>query len=226
MTDQVKHHDFVEVDYTGRLADGTVFDTTIEDVAKMNNFFSEKQKFGPIIICVGEQQILPGLDTSLIGKEIGTEFTITLTPEHAFGRRDIKNLKIVPMSTFKQHKMEPYPGLQIDVDGQMGTVMRISGGRVTVNFNHPLAGKEVVYEVKVHRKLTDTTEQIIAFLNTSLKVPADKISVELKEESANVTMPLNFPEQLNEMIGKKLAELTGLKEIKIGKKEDKAVKKE
>ncbi len=219
MADKVKHHDFIEVDYTGKLTDGTIFDTTVEEVAKKNNFFSEKQKFGSIVICVGEQQILPGLDAGLVDKEIGQEFTITLTPENAFGKRDIKNLKIVPISTFKQHKMNPYPGLQIDVDGQMGTVMRLSGGRVTVNFNHPLAGKEIVYEVKVHRKLTDTKEKIIAFLNTSLKVPLNNINVEIKEGSASVTMPINFPEQLNEMIGKKLAELTGLKEIKIGKEE-------
>ncbi len=224
MPEKVKLHDFIEVDYTGKLTDGTIFDTTIEDVAKKNNFFSEKQKFGSIVICVGEQQILPGLDAGLVDKEIGQEFTITLTPENAFGRRDIKNLKIIPISTFKQHKMNPYPGLQIDVDGQMGTVMRISGGRVTVNFNHPLAGKEVVYEVKVHRKLTDTKEQITAFLNTSLKVPLNDINVELTEESASVTTPINFPEQLNEMMGKKLAELTGLKEVKIGKAEDKTEK--
>ena len=224
MADKVKHHDFVEVDYTGKLTDGTIFDTTIEDVARKNNFFSEKQKFGSIVICVGEQQILPGLDAGLVGKEIGQEFTITLTPENAFGKRDIKNLKIVPVSTFKQHKMDPYPGLQIDVDGQMGTVMRISGGRVTVNFNHPLAGKEIVYDVKVHRKLTDTKEKIVAFLNTSLKVPLNNINVELTEESANVSLPINFPEQLNDVIGKKLAELTGLKEVKLRKAEDKAKK--
>lgn len=221
MTETIKNHDFVEVDYTGKLTDGTIFDTTIEKVAKDNKFFSEKMKFGPAVICVGEKQILPGLDDNLLDKEVGKEFTIKLMPEQAFGKRDIKNVKIMPLSSFREHEMNPYPGLQIDVDGQIGTVSKVSGGRVIVNFNHPLAGKEVVYEVIVHRKITDKKEQISYFLNSSLHVPRDKIKVEITEEKAKVSIPVTFPEQINKVIGEKLAELTGLKEVLLEKVEEK-----
>src|SRR3989339_1382317 len=129
MTEKIQLHDFVELDYTGKLADGMIFDTTLAEVAKKNGFYSEKAKYGSAIICVGEQQILSGLDQKLLDQEVGKELHFKLAPEEAFGKRDIKKVKIVPMSTFREHKLEPQPGLQIDVDGEMGTITRVSGGR-------------------------------------------------------------------------------------------------
>ena len=63
------------------------------------------------------------------------------------GKKDVKKVQLVPLATFKEHKLNPHPGLQVDFDGKIGTVMRVSGGRVMVNFNHPLSGKEIIYEI-------------------------------------------------------------------------------
>ncbi len=213
MTDTIKFHDFVEVDYTGKLTDGTIFDTTQEAVAKKNNLFSEKTKYGSLIVCVGEKQLLPGLDDELVGKEVGKEYTLTLAPENAFGKRDIKRLKVIPANTFREHKLDPHPGLQIDVDGEMGTVTSVSGGRVIVNFNHPLAGKEVVYTIKVNRVVTDAQEQIKAFLNATLRIPESQVKVEIKEEKATVELPVMLPPPLVDALTKKLVEVTGLKDM-------------
>ncbi|MBU0460023.1 MAG: peptidylprolyl isomerase [Nanoarchaeota archaeon] len=214
MTEKVNLHDFIVVDYTGKLKDGKIFDTTVEQVAKDNGFYEEKMKFGSATICVGEQQILPGLDQQLIGKEVGESFTVELGPEQAFGKRDVKKMRIMPISAFKEHNMQPQPGLQIDVDGQIGTITRVSGGRIIVNFNHPLAGKEVVYEVKISKKIIDHSEKIIAFLNTTLKIPEDKIKVEITEEKATVSLPTELPAQFTDIVAQKLAGLVKLKEIK------------
>lgn len=226
MTETIVEHDFVELDYTGKLTDGTVFDTTSQDVAKENNLPTENQKFSPATICVGENQILPGLDENLVGKDVGKEYTIKLTPEKAFGKRDIKKMRIVPMSTFKEHQVQPQPGLQIDVDGEMGTVMRVAGGRVIVNFNHPLAGREVVYVIKVNKKITDKEEQLKAFLNTTLRLPRENIKVRIEtdgsEEKAVIEIPMDLPPQFTDALGEKLAKLTKLKEIKFKKPEIKS----
>jgi len=117
--------------------------------------------------------------------------------------------------------MKPYPGLQIDVDGEMGLITRVSGGRIIVNFNHPLAGKDVIYNVNILRKITEQNQQLTAFLNSTLKIPADKIQVEISEEKAAVTIPAQLPEQFTEMIGKKLAELVKLKEVKFSSRKEK-----
>lgn len=215
MAEKVKLHDFVEIEYTGKLVDGTVFDTTVEDVAKNNKLFSSKVKYKPATICIGEKQLLAGLDAQLVDKEVGQSYTITLKPVEAFGKRDVKNMRIVPMSTFKEHNLQPQPGLQIDVDGEMGVVTQISGGRVIVNFNHPLAGREVMYDFKILNKITSAKEQVELFLATSLRLPKEMLKVHVLEGKASVELPFTLPESFLDALKKKLVELTGLKEIVI-----------
>lgn len=219
MTEKVQHHDFVELDYDGRLADGTVFDTTSEKVAKEHNLHSPQQKYKPAVICVGEKQVLPGLDAQLVDKELGKEYTAALTADKAFGKRDIKRVKIIPMNTFQQHKVQPHPGLQVDIDGEMGLVTSVSGGRVIVNFNHPLAGKEVSYSYTILRKVTDQKEKVTAFLSAVLRLPAEAINIEVKDNAATVTLPGELPAQISTILAQKLVGLTGLKDILFKKEE-------
>src|SRR3989338_10038942 len=172
----LKEHDFVEIDYIGRAAHGVVFDTTFESVAKEYNL-KLKTAYKPIIICIGEQQVLKGIDKSLVGKEVGKKYTLTLAPEEAFGKKDAKMIRLVPLRTFHKQKVQPQPGLQVDIDGTVATVLRISGGRVLVDFNHPLAGKEVMYELAIKRHVTDKAEQIKSFMKLIFPIDVD-VSVE------------------------------------------------
>ena len=224
MAEKVQNRDFVELDYTGRFTDGKIFDTTIEDVAHQAEIPHNHGGLKPVVVCVGEKQLLPGLDEELVGKEVGGTYTFNFSPEKAFGKRDIKKMRIVPMNTFKEHKVQPQPGLQIDVDGERGTVSRVSGGRVIVNFNHPLAGKEVVYDVTVRRKVTDKGEQIKTFLNTTLRMPVGQINVEIKEDKAEVEMPMKLPPQFTGALSEKMVELTGLKAVEFKVKSQEAKK--
>ena len=219
MSEKIKLHDFIEIDYTGKLADGAVFDTTDEKVAKEHHLHTPKQKYKPAVVCVGERQLLPGLDAQLVDKELGKEYTVALPPEKAFGKRDIKLVKIMPMDMFRQHKVQPHPGLQVDVDGEMGIVHRVSGGRVMVNFNHPLAGKEVTYSYRVVRKVTDQKEKVSAFLSAMLRLPAEAMKIEVKDNAATVTIPGELPAQISTILAQKLVQLTGLKDILFKKEE-------
>ncbi len=221
MSEKIAHHDFVEVEYTGKFTDGTVFDTTSKEVAQNSNILSEEASYGPVTICVGEQQLLPGLDKQLLDKEIGMEYTFSLPPEQAFGKRDIKNLKVIPLSEFRTLNVQTQPGFQVDVDGRMGFVTSVSGGRVIVNFNHPFAGKEVVYTVKIIKKVTDKKEQLQSYLHSILKLPETDIAIDIQEEKAIVTLPTDIPAPIQNVFEKKLQELTKLKQVKIVKKEAK-----
>jgi FKBP-type peptidyl-prolyl cis-trans isomerase SlyD len=214
MTDKIEQGDFIEVNYTGKLGDGTIFDTTDEKVAKDSGIFQDDRKFIPANICVGQNQVIPGLDQDFIDKEISKDYSVNIPAELAFGKRDIKKIKIVPSSTFKEHKVTPQKGMQVDVDGEVGTVSSVSGGRIIVNFNHPLAGRDVSYSFTIKRKINDQKEQISTFLNTTLRVPDENIKVQIKEEKANIELPLQLPPQFTDALGKKLSELTKLKEIK------------
>ena len=134
----INKHDFLELEYSGKIKDtDDVFDTTVEKVAKDNNIFNSNIKYGPVIICVGEHQVITGLDEELIGKDLG-KYTINIPMEKAFGKKDGKLLKLIPLRKFKKEKIQPMPGLQVQVDESTGIVKTVSGGRVIVDFNHPL----------------------------------------------------------------------------------------
>ena len=123
------------------------------------------------------------------------------------------------MNTFQQHKVQPHPGLQVDIDGEMGIVTSVSCGRVIVNFNHPLAGKEVVYTFTVRRKVVDQKEKIAAFLAAVLRLPAEALKIEVKDNAATVTLPGELPAQISTILAQKLVQLTGLKDILFKKEE-------
>ncbi len=211
MAEKIVLHDFVELEYTGKFKEGMVFDTTSKEVAQKNGVFSPQIKYGPAVICIGEKQLVKGLDDALLGKEIGKDYTIEIGPEEAFGKRDVKKIKLVPSAEFKKQNIEPRAGMQIDMDGEIGRVIRASGGRILVNFNHPFAGKEVVYEIKVNKKIVDKSVQLKSFLELSFNIP--KVDVEIKEEKAEVTLPMELPELIQEELSKKLKEIVKLKEI-------------
>ena len=154
MAEIIKKHDFVELEYTGKLKDsGMIFDTTDEGIAKKENIYNKNMIYGALVICVGEAQILKGLDEQLEGKEIGKQITVDISPEQGFGKKDASLLKLVPMTLFKKQDIMPMPGLQVNIDGAIGTIRTVTGGRIIVDFNHPLSGKYLIYEVKVNKKI-------------------------------------------------------------------------
>lgn len=208
MSEKVQQGDFIEIEYTGRFNDGSLFDTTDQELAKKNDIFSPQMKYGPAIICVGEGHLVSGLDSALVGKEIGKSYVIELSPEQAFGKKDFKKIALVPFSEFQKKKMTPHPGMQIDLDGNVGTIIRSSGGRVMVNFNHPFAGKQVNYEVRINRRIDDPSLQISAYLELTLNFP--KIPVEVQEGKAKISLPVQLPEPLSKPLADKLKELVKL----------------
>ncbi|MBT3297607.1 peptidylprolyl isomerase [archaeon] len=220
MTETIKEKDFIELEFTGRLAqDNSVFDTNNEKVAKENNLFNPKVPYIPVIICVGEKQVLPGLDKELVGKEITKDYKTEFSAEEGFGKKDVKKVQLVPLSTFKENELQPYPGLQVDFDGKMGTVMRVSGGRVMVNFNHPLAGRSLVYEFKIIKKVTDLKIQLESYIVKAMQLPKEMIKVDVKDEIGIVEIPFELPEQFTKPAIKKILELIKLKKIEFKKKE-------
>jgi len=157
----IKKGDFIELDYTGTVDGGKVFDTTIAAVAAKEKL-NARAGFKPVIICVGEGHLLPGIDVHLEGKALPGKHTIELKTEAAFGKKDAKLLKLIPLKKFHDSKIEPFIGLDLNIDGNYGIVRSISGGRVTVDFNHPLAGKDVTYELDVKRLVEKADEKVSA----------------------------------------------------------------
>ncbi|MBI2650599.1 peptidylprolyl isomerase [Candidatus Woesearchaeota archaeon] len=190
----VKKHDFVEIEYTGRLKeDGAVFDTTEEKVAKENNAYSKNADYEPAVICIGENNILKNLEEQMIGKETGKEYTFEVSSDNAFGRKDAKLIQLIPTNKFRQQNIQPVPGLQLNIDGVFGIIKTVSGGRCLVDFNHPLAGKDLVYHVKINKVVEDNKEKIKSLLKMHFHIKDAEI--ELKEESVNVQLKQKMPKE-------------------------------
>src|SRR3989338_6291740 len=109
----IKKGDFVELDYTGRTKEeNIVFDTTLASEAVKAGMDDEKAEYSPMIICIGEKQVVPGLDDYLVGKDSEKEYEVALSPEKAFGKKDPSMLQLIPTARFRQDKIIPAPGMQ------------------------------------------------------------------------------------------------------------------
>lgn len=196
-----KKGDFVKLDFIGRTKDDNkVFDLTKEEEAKKHNLYNQKSKYKPLIVCIGERNLLSGIDDFLIKKESGT-YTVDIKPEQAFGVKNPQLIKMVPLNIFQKQNIKPFPGLRINMDNIIGTVRTVSGGRVVMDFNHPLAGREVTYEIDVKGPITDIKEKIKGFLETNLGVS----DFDFKED--NLTINTQLPEQYQKAVSEHLKKL-------------------
>jgi FKBP-type peptidyl-prolyl cis-trans isomerase 2 len=213
----IKEGDFIEIEYTGRIKNNNkVFDTTLENVAKKEGIHSKGATYGSRIICIGNYHILKGLDDNLKGKEIGKEYTFDIDMKDAFGKKNAKLIKTVPSSLFKKQKMNPFPGLQINADGMMGVVRSVAGGRVLVDFNHPLAGRELVYYVNVIKKVDDEKEQISSILMVELGLKKDMYSLEYKDGAVEIKTKIKIPDEIQKVFADRVKKLVkGLKKLSI-----------
>ncbi|MBU0628745.1 MAG: peptidylprolyl isomerase [Nanoarchaeota archaeon] len=217
--EEVKEKDFVELEYTGKLDDNSVFDTTDAKVAKDNNLFEQDAEYAPIIICVGQGQIIKGLDRALVGKETEKDYKIKVSVEEAYGKKNAKLIQLIPTNKFLKQNIQPMPGLQVNIDGMMGLIKTVSGGRTLVDFNHPLSGKELNYDIKIKRIVKDDKEKIISILKVTIGLKDAEVKVE--NNKASIETKEDLPKEIKDQIINKIKEsLPGLDEITIKKSEN------
>ncbi len=213
---KVKEKDFIEIEYTGRITDGNiVFDTTDEKTAKENDLHNDNVKYLPIKICVGEGHVLLGLEKELIGKDIPGTYNLSLSPEKAFGKKDAKLIRLIPRATFKKQNVEPVPRLQVNIDGVFGHILNVTGGRVIVDFNHPLASRTVNYEVKITRMIEDSLEKLKVVVQNAIGLSDESAKISLADGKAEIILPAELPKKVEEELAKKIRELVGISEILI-----------
>ena len=214
MAEKIKKGDFVELEYTGR-AEGKVFDTTDEALAKKEGMFREGVPYGHITVCIGQSHVLKGLDDDLEGKEVGMQYTAKLPAEKAFGKKQAQLIQLVPKRKFDAAGINPVPGMPVTIDNAMATIRTVSGGRVMVDFNHPLAGKDVEYTYKVLKIVTDVKEKLQAVIAMELNLNKDGYDLTIENETAKIKFKKDaeIPKPIQEALAKRLKETTGIKTI-------------
>ena len=136
---QAKNGDTVKVHYTGKLKDGNVFDTSTNHA--------------PLQFTIGDGQIIPGFEQAVIGMNPGESKTTNVSMDEAYGPHRKENLLEVNREHFPAHT-EPKVGQQFQIPQQNGrklivTVADISESSITLDANHPLAGKDLTFDIEL-----------------------------------------------------------------------------
>lgn len=183
--------EFVLVDYTGKEKDtGRVFDTTSEEVAKKNGLYNKDITYKPVTMILGEKMLIEGFEEALNSMKNGEEREVEIPPEKAYGQRDSTLVKLIPRKFFKDKNIEPRPGLWLYIENMPARIQSVSGGRVRVDFNHELAGKTLVFRIKLEKKLKDEDEKIRALVGMYFPgLKEDKFKITRKEKEVELMLP-------------------------------------
>ena len=186
----MKKGDFIKIDYIGRLESGEIFDLTDEERAKKENIHNPKARYKPLPMIIGAGFVISGLDKALLDMSAGEKKTIEVKPEDGFGSREPELVKIFPEKYFDQ---KVNPGMIIDFPDPSGTVrgrvQSVSAGRVRIDFNHPLAGKTLLYEVEIKEEIEQPEKRIEALLDffdvqSKVSISGNEVEIEAKAPEA------------------------------------------
>ncbi|MBC8276256.1 MAG: peptidylprolyl isomerase [Chloroflexi bacterium] len=136
---QARNGDVVQVDYTGKLADGTVFDSSVER--------------GPLEFTLGAGQVIPGFEKAVLGMKVGEQKTVTIPADEAYGPYRDEQVVELPREKLPSD-MTPEVGQQLVMRQSDGSeivvvITEVSDETVTIDANHPLAGKDLTFEIEL-----------------------------------------------------------------------------
>jgi peptidylprolyl isomerase len=187
----VQKGDFILIEYTAKVKEtNEVFDTTVQDVAKKEHLQKEGEIYEPKLIVVGEGLMLKTLDESFTNMEIGKQSTVEISPEKAYGPRDPEKVKRVHLKRLAEQGINPSIGMSIEYDKKQAIVRSIGAGRVLLDFNHPRAGKTIVYEVTIVKALETPEEKIGALVHRRIPpVEEGKFKFTIQDKVLIIDMP-------------------------------------
>jgi FKBP-type peptidyl-prolyl cis-trans isomerase 2 len=140
---EAKTGDKIRVHYTGRLLDGTQFDSS--------------EGRDPLEFTIGAGQMIKGFDAGVVGMKVGEKKTLQIPPDEAYGQRDEEAVIEFPAENVPSD-MQLEPGMQLTLRNQYGqpvpvVVMEVRADVILMDANHMLAGEELVFEVELVENL-------------------------------------------------------------------------
>jgi len=134
----IKNGDRVSVNYTGKLEDGSIFDTSLQEGRT------------PLDVTLGQGMLIPGFENGLIGMSIGESKVVEIEPENAYGPYNQDMVQQVPVSQVPEGVQV---GDMLTGQSQYGpmqvVVKEVTSETVTLDMNHPLAGKKLIFDLEV-----------------------------------------------------------------------------
>ncbi len=174
----VKSGDWISVEYIGKYTNGTVFDTSNATMAKESGIYNPARKYEPLTFQVGQPGIIKGFSDAVIGMKVNESKNVTISPENAYGMYNATNIRTFPVETVKGNNtnFSLYTGEVILYNGEYVYIVTVGptndtakilnvhnispptpytvsynadNDTATVNYNHPMAGNTLVFEITV-----------------------------------------------------------------------------
>ncbi len=147
------HNNTVTVKYTGKLADGTIFDASPED--------------SPLTFIIGREEVVKGFEAAVLGMAQGETKTVIIEPDQAYGESNPALIEKVKRSELPEN-LELIEGGQLEVTQGNGSILRVMINKVTeetvsLDANHPLAGKALTFVIEMLDVDTDPPKELPSF---------------------------------------------------------------
>ncbi len=149
MSKKVESKDTVKFSYTGRFESGVVFDTSDEEIAKDAGIYSDGRPYEPVTVEVGGGTIIRGIDKALIGMGEGEEKEVVVPPEDGYGLEDPNLITKIPIELFQKSNIQPQIGMTIRSSQGTFHITSVTEEEVEANFNNPLAGRILIFNIRV-----------------------------------------------------------------------------
>ena len=184
--------DFIRINYVEKVSlTGRVTDTNIEAEAKNAGIFDSDrpQKYRPLPVIVGSGMPNRGIDEELVDMGDGDSRDFEIAPDKAYGTRDPKLINLVPLSFFKKQGINPVRGLPVRTRRGIAIVRSAMGGRIRLDYNHPLAGQNMSYHLEVVGRAEDPETKIRWLMEMTLpSIDSDSHIVEVRDGIALVEL--------------------------------------
>jgi FKBP-type peptidyl-prolyl cis-trans isomerase 2 len=145
--------DTVKVNYTGLFENGEIFDSSLEEKAKVGGNYDPDRTYEPLVVKIGAKQVIDGFEKALLGMKNTEEKKVTIPPEEGYGNFDASLVKKIPRGSFKSASITPEVGMLLNTQAGIGKIIKINSSDIDIDFNSPLAGKTLVFEIKVEEIL-------------------------------------------------------------------------
>lgn len=187
----VGEHSLVYVDYTGKIKDDDrVFDTTLESVARDHGIFKEKEQYEPMLVAIGWNWLLAALEEEMKGMKVGDSKSVEVPPEKGAGERDRNLVKKIPLIKLQKQGARGYKGEEIRFGRERGVITSVLGRSVLVDFNNPLAGKTLIFDISIKGIVSDPIEKLMAIIKRRIPgLPKEQYSASITGKTITIELP-------------------------------------
>lgn len=202
----MENGDLILIDYVGKTEEGEIFDLSNEERAKEEDVYDDRVKYEPVPVLIGSGYVIEGLEEAVKDMEVGeSKKDIEISAQKAYGSRDSDQIETYPEKEFNKQDVNVRVGDQIRVGKKKGKIISKGSGRVRVDFNHPLSGKDLLYDAEIVEEVEDdeeTTRQIFKYRlgHGDIEFEDEKVIIDHDIEGHNHQLPEELKEELREEI--------------------------